>query len=65
VAAFQALEKVWVTLTWASARRLASAQAVTGQAFSPRSLKNADEAEEGRAPMTGAEVVEGVAEGGV
>ena len=32
--AFQALERVWVTLTWACARGLASAQAATGRAFS-------------------------------
>ena|SRR6266545_7402908 len=37
VTAFQALERVWVPLTWACARGLASAQAVTGRAFSPQS----------------------------
>src|SRR5881409_3245266 len=38
VTAFQALKRVWVTWTWACARGLASAQAVTGRAFSPQSL---------------------------
>ena len=40
VTALQALERVCLNLTWACGRGLASAQAVTGRAFSPHSARD-------------------------